>query len=86
MTMGSVTGDVEAAVLSLRRAASESSAWSDEQRTKFDRQRLSPLLQVGDQLVHALRRTDEMLLAARSGLRDVRQTSTWEGTPRGILG
>jgi hypothetical protein len=49
----------ESAVAGLRKVAGEASGWSDEQRSRFDAQRLKPLLEAGDRLARALRHADE---------------------------
>lgn len=70
MSMREPLRDVEVAVASLRRATAGATGWSDEQRDRFDRQRIEPLLRLGDQLVHALRRADESVAAAQAALRN----------------
>lgn len=69
MSMREPLRDVETAVASLRRASAGATGWSDEQRERFDRQRIEPLLGLGNQLVVALRRADEAIAAAQPALR-----------------
>ena len=59
MALRDVLQEVDRAVESLRKGASDSSGWSDQQRVRFDGQRLEPLMQAGDQLIAALRRSSE---------------------------
>lgn len=68
MTMGDALREVERAVDSLRRLATDSSGWTDQQRVRFDQQRLQPLLQAGDLLIAALRRADDDLERVRHAL------------------
>lgn len=66
--MGDALREVERAVDSLRRLATDSSGWTDQQRVRFDQQRLQPLLQAGDLLIAALRRADDDLERVRHAL------------------
>lgn len=71
MSFERVLHDVDSAVRDLRRTADEATGWSDQQRSRFDAERLKPLLRVGDQLTQALRRADEQLKrAATSAMRN----------------
>lgn len=68
MALRDVLQEVDRAVESLRRGANDSQGWSDQQRIRFDGQRLEPLLHAGDQLIACLRRTNDEMDRIRNAL------------------
>lgn len=68
MSLDASIREAERAVGALRRSRDDSAGWSDQQRNRFDRQRLQPLLEAGSQLVLALRRAKDQLDAVRRTL------------------
>lgn len=68
MSMDGTIREVERAVGALRRSADDASAWSDEQRSRFDSQRLQPLIEAGTQLAAALRRAEDHFVAVHKAL------------------
>jgi len=68
--LGERQSEVERAIADLRRAASESAAWKDEQRERFDRERIDPLLAAATQLAHALEVANQDFLRVRMLLRE----------------
>lgn len=56
--------DVETALNDLRKVASNTDGWSDKQRSKFDSERMQPLVQAGTQLMQAMQRAQEQLQQA----------------------
>jgi hypothetical protein len=60
--------EVDRAVESLRQGANNTPGWSDQQRIRFDEQRLEPLLHAGEQLIACLRRSNEEIDRIRNAL------------------
>ncbi|MFZ6005560.1 MAG: hypothetical protein ACOYXM_16680 [Actinomycetota bacterium] len=61
--------DLQRALAALRHVATEATGWSDQQRQRFDQQRIQPLEQAGDVLAVALRSADESIARAQGALR-----------------
>ena len=72
MSIQDAVRDLEAAVGNLKKIADGSTGWSDQQRVRFDQQRLTPLLNAGAQLGLALRLADEKLTSAQNAIRESR--------------
>lgn len=56
--------DVETALNDLRKVVSSTNAWSDRQRSKFDSERMQPLVKAGNDLMQAMKRAHEQLKQA----------------------
>ncbi len=61
--------EVQRAMANLNHACDSATGWADEQRERFDQQRIEPILQAGDLLVTALRAADESIARAQGALR-----------------
>ncbi len=64
MSLEGLLRQAERARAELERVASSTHAWSDAQRTSFDRQRMQPLDAVGARLVAGLKRAEEQCVRA----------------------
>jgi hypothetical protein len=51
--------EVQRALMDLRRARDETTAWSDDGRRVFDEQRLDPLVDAGAQILAAIRNAQD---------------------------
>lgn len=70
MALDQTIREVETAINDLRKAASSTDAWSDKLRSKFDSERMEPLVKTGKDLMQAMERAQEQVRQAEKLLAD----------------
>lgn len=70
MTLDGPIRDLDSALSELHRAASDSDAWDDQERRRFDADRLTPLANAGRRLASTLTRAQQKLRTAEALLSD----------------